>query len=211
MKKVLAGLALVPAVLGVMLGLVLTAALLLPASSVAHTGTPSPTTFGTGTVLTAQQLNDTFSHIHNTFSAGIVDAHISTSAAISHAKLATPALVAKAVLSTTTPCVGAGATGTDCTVGVEYSKFFATSGGAGSGNSALEAAGGGATSGIYQLTLSYTPTNTNFMVEVSSGTAGTYCAVTARATSAPHIQITCRNDAGTATDTNLNIAVFDTD
>lgn len=195
-------------VFAVFVGMTLAAVTGAVSTADAHTGTPSPTTWSSNTILTAQSLNDTIAHLHNTFSAGIVDAHISTSAAIAHTKLATPALVAKAVLSTTTACAGAGAAGTDCTVGVEHSKFFATSGGAGAGNSALEAAG---VAGTYTLTLSYTPTNANFMVLVTAAAATEYCAVTLRQAAAPQIRIECRTDASALTDANFSIVVFDTD
>lgn len=175
--------------------------------AVAHTGSPSPTTWSNGNTLTAANLNDTIAHIHNTFSAGIVDANISTSAAISHAKLARPGLVTKAVLFTTSACAGAGAAGTDCTTGVEQVQFIGTSGGAGSGNSALEANGA---AGSYLMTLNYTPTDTNFGVIAQSMTSQVFCTVTGRSTSAPHITIDCENDASTDTDANLTVTVFDT-
>jgi len=174
----------------------------------AHTGSPSPTTWSAGNTLTAANLNDTVAHLHNTFSGGIVDAHISTAAGISHTKLARPGLVSKAVLFTTTACDGASAAGTDCTTGVEQVQFLATSGGAGAGNSALEAGGA---AGTYTLTLNYTPTNTNYGVLVTSGTTSVWCSVIGRLTIAPHITIACENDASTLTNTNLMVAVFDTD
>lgn len=176
--------------------------------AVAHTGSPSPTTWTNGSQLTATQLNDTVAHLHNTFSAGIIDAHISTSAAIAHTKLATPALVAKAVLTTSTACVGGGAAGTDCTTDVEQSRFLSTSGGAGSGNSALEATG---VTGLYALTLAYTPTDDDFIVLVTSGSSSVWCSVATKAITAPHFQISCEDDTSTLTNTNLNIVVFDTD
>jgi len=187
---------------------VLTLTLAAVPMALAHSGSPSPTTWSNGSTLTAAALNDTISHIHNIFNGGIVDAHVSASAAIAHSKLATPALVAKAVLSTTTACDGSQAAGTDCTTDVAHSKFLASSAGAGNGNSALEAAG---TAGTYFLTLGYTPTNANYTVLVSSGTTSVWCSVTGRATAAPHIGITCESDASSPTNTNLNIVVFDTD
>ncbi len=174
----------------------------------AHSGTPTPTTWSSGNTLTAANLNDTISHLHNTFSAGIVDAHVSTAAAISHSKLATPALVPKAVLSISSTCDAALAAGTDCGVGIEHSKFLSTSGGAGSGNSAVECTG---TAGMYDLTLSYTPTNTNFGVLLTSSTILVFCAVTARSTTAPHMRIRCHTDAAVATNTPFSALVFDTD
>lgn len=174
----------------------------------AHTGSPTAVTWSAGQRLTVDDLNNTVAHLHNTFSAGIVNAHLSTSAAIAHSKLATPALVAKAVLTTSTACVGAGAAGTDCTTDVEHSQFLSTSGGAGSGNSALEASG---SSGLYLLSLSYTPTDDDFIVVVSSGTSSVWCSVAAKSTTAPHFQISCENDASTLTDANINVVVFDTD
>lgn len=192
---------------GFMCFLALTVLLLSPRPASAHTGSPAMVTWSSGQYLTYTDLNNALAHIHNTLSAGIVDANLSSSAAIAHSKLQTPALVSKAVLSTTTACVGAGAAGTDCTVAVEHSKFLSTSGGAGAGNSALEATGN---TGRYDLTLSYTPTDTNFVVNVAAGTLGVYCAVVTRATAAPHMRIHCRTDAAVDTDTNIMVSVFDT-
>lgn len=175
--------------------------------ALAHTGSPSPTTWSAGNTLTAQSLNDTIAHIHNTLSAGIVDSNISTSAAISHSKLARPGLVTKAVLFTTTACAGAGAAGTDCTIGVEQVQFLGTSAGAGTGNSALEANG---TAGSYLLTLNFTPTDTNFGVIAQSMTSQVFCTVTGRSITAPHITLDCENDASADTDANLTVTVFDT-
>lgn len=181
--------------------------------AVAHTGSPAPTVWSSGNTLTAANLNDTVAHIHNTLSGGIVDAHISTSAAIAHSKLARPGLVAKAVLSTTTACVGGGAAGTDCTVGVEQVQFLNTSGGAGVGNSALEAGGA---NGTYILSLNYSPTDANFMINVtSSGTTRRNCGVLTRGAGAPagvgNFTIACWDEATAAlADTNIMVTVFDT-
>jgi hypothetical protein len=175
--------------------------------ALAHTGSPSPTTWSAGNTLTASSLNDTIAHIHNTFSGGIVDAHVSTSAAISHAKLARPGLVAKAVFVTTSTHDGAATPGTDYTTGVEQVQFLGTSGGAGSGNSALEATG---TAGTYQLTLNYNPTDTAFMVLITSHTTSVWCSCTGRSITAPHITIACEDNASTPTNTAFALAVFDT-
>jgi hypothetical protein len=173
----------------------------------AHTGTPSPTTWSSGNPVTYQNLNDTVQHMHNTFSGGIVDAHISSSAAITHSKMARPGLIAKAVFVTTSTMDPSVAAGTDLVTGIEQVQFLSTSGGAGSGNSALEATG---TAGTYQLTLNYTPTDTAFMVLITAHTTSVWCSTTGRSTSAPHITIACENDVSTLTNTAFSIVVFDT-
>lgn len=175
--------------------------------ALAHTGSPSPTTWSAGNTLTVQSLNDTIAHLHNTLSGGIVDAHLSTSAAISHSKMARPGLISKAVFVTTSTLDPAVAAGTDLTTGIEQVQFLGTSGGAGSGNSALEATG---TAGTYQLTLNYTPTDTAFMVLITSHTTSVWCSCTGRSITAPHITIACENDASALTNTAFSLAVFDT-
>jgi hypothetical protein len=101
------------------------------------------------------------------------------------------------------------AQGTDFTTGLEQVQFLGTSGGAGSGNSALEAAAGTA-AGSYQLTLNYNPTDTAFMVLITSHTTSVWCSCTGRSITAPHITISCENDASALTNTAFSIAVFDT-
>lgn len=126
----------------------------------AHTGSPTPTTWSSGNTLTAANLNDTISHIHNTFTAGIVDAHISSSAAIAHSKLATPALVPKAWAVVTTNCNGGAAAWTPC--------------GAFTGSKVTQIAESG-TNGTFCVQLAYTPTDTNFAVIVSTNSANRTC------------------------------------
>lgn len=129
--------------------------------AVAHTGSPTPTVWSSGNTLTATNLNDTIAHMHNTFSGGIVDAHISSSAAIAHSKLATPALVPKAMAVVTANCDGTAAAGTACTFT----------------GSKVTAVGANAAAGTYCVQLAYTPTNANYVVEVTSHTLNATCIV----------------------------------
>ena len=129
----------------------------------AHTGSPTPVTWTAGQRLTVDDLNNTIAHIHNTLSAGIVNANISTSAAIAHSKLATPALVPKAWTIVTANCDGAAAAGTDCTF-------------VGSQVTAVSAQGAG---GVYCVDLAFTP-SASFSAQVTSHLAAQNCIMTDR-------------------------------
>lgn len=152
----------------------------------AHTGSPAIPTFADGNTLTAADLNNAFAHIHNTFSGLITDTHVSSSAAILHSKLAIPALLPKAMAVVTADCDGGSAAGTDCTVG-DSSQIPSADG--------VETTG---TDGVYRVNLSYTPTNTSYVVIVTSHTAAAVCTTlaSARATSAPHFDVRCYDYAG---------------
>lgn len=67
-------------------------------------------TWSAGEVITANDLNANFQHIHNLMVGGhgarLVNSDVSASAAISHSKLATPALIPKAMGGITYPCDG---------------------------------------------------------------------------------------------------------
>ncbi len=67
-------------------------------------------TWSAGEVVTANDLNANFQHIHNLMVGGhgarLVNGDVSASAAISHSKLATPALIPKAMGGIYTPCDG---------------------------------------------------------------------------------------------------------
>lgn len=67
-------------------------------------------TWSAGEVITANDLNANFQHIHNLMVGGhgarLVNGDVSASAAISHSKLATPALIPKAMGGIYTPCDG---------------------------------------------------------------------------------------------------------
>lgn len=148
----------------------------LVTEAIAHSGSPSPTTWSNGQVLTHTALNDTVSHLHNTFSGGIVDAHLSTSAAVQHSKLQFPALVPKAWAVVTADCTGSAAAGTQCTTADLSRVSTITTNGA---------------TGVFRLNLAYTPGNTAFVVLVTSHTSGSYCMADTRATAAPHALIKC--------------------
>ena len=67
-------------------------------------------TWSAGEVITANDLNANFQHIHNLMVGGhgarLVNSDVSASAAISHSKLATPALLPKAMGGIYTACDG---------------------------------------------------------------------------------------------------------
>ncbi len=67
----------------------------------AHTNTvpANMPTFANGQILTADNLNNAFSHVHYTMSGNITNDNISPNAAIVHTKLATPGLVPKALFT----------------------------------------------------------------------------------------------------------------
>jgi hypothetical protein len=159
----------------------------------AHTGSPSPTTWSSGQTLTSTNLNDTIAHIHNTFSAGIVDAHINASAAIAHSKLATPALVPKAWGVVTSNCTGSAAAGTACTNTNSRVTGVVTKG----------------SNGQYCVQLAYTPTDTAFVVQVTSHTAADVCIADTRSTggtlcssTTQHFLVKCFDYTGAAADVN---------
>ncbi len=77
----------------------------LPMQAVlAHSETPSMVTWTVGQKLTYTDLNDAFSHVHNTLSGGLSNTNLSSSAAIAHSKMATPGVLPKSFLYVGTPC-----------------------------------------------------------------------------------------------------------
>lgn len=171
------------------------AALSAPAQG--HSGSPSPTTWSNGQTLTSTALNDTIAHLHNTFTAGITNAHISTSAGIAHSKLATPALVPKAWAYIGGPCDCGAAAGTSCTL-TESSRV-----------ASVKSTG---TAGVCNVTLDYTPSDIDFAVICSSnGTGvGIICNTLSYATGAgPHFQLRLVTDASALTNAIFQFAVFD--
>lgn len=149
-------------------------------------------TWNTGDVLRATDLNANFTAL-KTGKVGsgvtLVNADVSNSAAIAHSKLATPALVPKAWSYIETTCTAGTCTLTDSSQ-VTSITWSAT--------------------GVYNVTLAYTPANNDFAVFVTSHVASTFCAATGQATAAPHVVIRCYSDAGAATDTHFSMLVMDT-
>lgn len=146
-------------------------------------------TWSNGETLKSADLNANFNHIHNLMVGGhgarLVNADVSTTAAIAHSKLATPALVPKAWAALSATC-----TSGTCSLGdssqVTTITFSAT--------------------GVYNVTLAYAPTDTNFLVNVTPRATGTFttptsapiCFVTSTSTTAPHIQVSCVTTTTTA-------------
>jgi hypothetical protein len=161
-------------------------------SAHAHSGTGTFATFSTGETISASKLNGNFTHIHNTFTGGITNTHLSSSAAISHSKLAQPTLVAKAVGKVTVSCDGA--LGTACTI-----------------NSIANVTSivGAGTAGVYNVTLNHTPTATTFGAIVTSHVSDVNCQITGFSTAAPHFVVRCYN-GGATTNSFFTILAFGT-
>jgi hypothetical protein len=182
--------------------------LFLPAGAALATAIKSWTT---GETVRASDLNANFTHLHNTtvgtHGTRLVNADVSTTAAIAHSKLATPAVVPKAFAlvgmpaGVSTPCAGAAAAGTACTINTSSRVTSVLSHG---------------TNGTYRVILSYTPANALFSPLVTSHTASIYCnalgTFTITGTSAvPHFFVECRTDANVLTDAAFSFLVMDND
>lgn len=149
-------------------------------------------TWGTGDVLRATDLNGNFTALNNGKVGGgvqLVNADVSNSAGIAHSKMATPALLPKAWAHVNATC-----TAGTCSLGdssqITSITFSAT--------------------GVYNVTLSYTPANANFAQIVSSHVANVYCVTTATSTSSPHIIVRCYTDTtGAATNSAFSLLVMD--
>lgn len=181
---------------------------LLMAVALAHTGSPSLTTFSNGQVLTASALNDNFGHIHNTLSGGIANAHVSSSAAIQYSKLnlggaltyadfaaATKAYLPRAwaMVDNVSGCDSA-ATGT-CTLNASTAVTSVTT---------------DSTTGQFKINLAYTPTDIWFSAIVTPANSLYQCATLNPAVSAPHLLVTCKDNAGAAVGTMaFTVVVFD--
>lgn len=155
----------------------------------AHTGSPAFVTWSNGQTLRSADLNDAFAHLHNTFSAGIVDAHISSSAAIAHSKLALPTLVPKLMSTVATGC----AAGT-CTQVIS----------AGVATIITHAATG-------QYLATYAGADVNYTVSVTgeSGAAGTTRQCSAGERTSTTLSINCTDGAGTYADSGFHIVLWD--
>lgn len=164
---------------------------LTAAVAYSHTSTGTFTVFGPG-VLNRNQFNDTLAHIHDTFAGNIKNVHISASAAIVHTKLAQPNLIPKAVAQVTATC-NAG-TSTTCLL-------------LNLGN--VNLVKGAGTTGVYNVTLSYTPISSNFPVLVTSHLSAVLCIASGFSTSAPHFTVRCHDSTtGTPADSFFSIAAY---
>lgn len=156
-------------------------------------------TWSTGETLKASDLNANFQHLHNSMVGGhgarLVDADVNAAAAIAHSKMATPALLPKAIAQMTTCVCADAADATTCTLGLSSRVTSIKSGG---------------TAGTCRVTLAYTPSNTNFVVNVTPyGTSNRSCYVISKSTSAPHFVVTCTDLAAGAAETAFDISVWD--
>jgi len=166
-------------------GAALLLALCIWSPVLAHTSTPAFTVWSPGQGLTATALNDSLAHLHNTFSGGIVDAHISSTAAISVSKLARPDLLPRswAYTSGATNVPGAILT-SGLTTSLTYTR--------------------GAGAGVFTYTLSPARPNANYMLVVTgqgiaAAAADNFgCHVRSRTTTGGSIE--CYNAAGALAD-----------
>lgn len=176
------------AILGVILGCFFG---LLTGPARAHSGAPSGTVWMDGSTLSATSLNNTVAHIHNTFTAGIIDSHISPNAAIQHSKLAQPTLVSKAMGAYVCPWDGGACSLTEDTNVTSVTPTDA---------------------GVYAVTLDYTPTDSVFTTFVTPTqetlSAGLACSVFGLSTAAPHLNVFC-HIAGTGTNSGFSLMVMD--
>lgn len=140
-------------------------------------------TFANGEALTATNLNQPFAHIHSTMVGGhgarLVDADVNASAAIAQSKIANYRVFPRAVgwvNSLSDTCLSNNAACTS-TTGTNVTSITRVS------------------SGVWNVVLSYNPTDTNFGVMVTpieaSSTAGRACSVSDRAASGNHFQVEC--------------------
>lgn len=155
-----------------------------------HSGSPSPTIWSSGQVLTYTALNNTIAHIHNTFDEGITNAMISGTASIEHTKLQVPALIPKAWAYVASTC-----SASPCTLAASSTVTSIARTGA----------------GVYTVTLAFTPQNAAFAPNATSMTAALYCAATGPATAAPHFTVRCYDATGAAADAGFNFTVMDND
>lgn len=158
--------------------------------SLAHSGSGSCGKFAEGDAFSAAAWNScVYSHLHGTFTAGITDSNIATGAGISDNKMAFNLRLPKAVAD-----MGA----TVCTVGT------CTLAGSVRVTSIVFSA-----TGVYNVTLGYTPVSTGFFAIPVSHTASVFCIADTPAVSTPHFKIKCYSDAGVATNAAVGFTVFD--
>lgn len=161
-------------------------------SALAHTyaGAPAYHHWVVGEQLLSSDLNNTFDHIHNTFSGNIADAHISATAAIQHSKMQFPQVLPKAVAYVAPDC-----TTNPCTMAF---------------NTRISniARGGG---GNYIVTLGYMAHDNVYGIVTTPATAGNAIACVSTAISLTTYGVVCYDAAKVATDTGFITTVFDND
>lgn len=170
----------------------------------AHEASPAPTTFQNGQALTAQQLNDTFAHTHNTVAAmvsgGIVDANIAADAAIGTTKLAAVDFIPKGYLRMTGACTGGGTAGDPCTMNVSKGSFLAASG------YGVKKSG---TAGRWQIHSSSPRYLNNPIVTASSQSSSVTCNPVDFASTNPQFYIECRTlSTGVLTDALFTVVMW---
>jgi hypothetical protein len=192
---------LTPVFLAAFLAGVVASWLIVPAA-LAFTLNPPLKVWTTGETLKATDLNSNFSTIANAATRLLVNADFSATGALAHSKLATPALIAKAQglisAGTDTPPTYAICAASPClvTAGSKITSVTRVS------------------TGLYNVTLAYTPANTQFNVQaiiVAGGATVVKCRPQTFATSAPQFQITCTDTAAAVADTAFSLVVYDDD
>lgn len=169
-------------------------------------------TWSNGEILSSTDLNSNFSHVHSQAEALITDSKVDSSAAIAHSKLATPALLPKAfgsvgLVNGPTPCDGAAAAGTACTVALSSRVMSVKSYGS---------------TGEYCIELSYNPADVNYSVLASAHETNRRCYASVLSSGAPgscngsagdlHIRVRCESTtAAAATNSVFSFIVLDDD
>lgn len=160
-------------------------------------------TWSTGETLTSADLNANFAHIHNLMVGGhggrLLDADVNAGAAIASSKLAGYRLLPRAWVQVGDPTSGGAvcAAGT-CTLAAQQNVTSVA----------------WVSTGVYNVTLAYTPSNANFMAianAVDSSGSDIYCMVRSLSAAAPHAVISCQDAAAVQTDSKPALVVYDND
>lgn len=177
-------------------------AYMIEAPVYAHAGSPSMTTFSSGQVLTAAALNDNFSHLHNTFTNGITNAHVNSAAAIAYSKLNLTNSIVRADFNSTiaallprawvTVANGAVCAADPCTLG------------AGSGVSAVNWSG----AGLYAITLSTARPDNNYGI-IATCVESLDCRCVGLPSTTTVFGVDCFNAAGAAANKRFTVMLMD--
>jgi len=166
----------------------------------AHNQTPAASTFSTGQTLTAQSLNDTVAHLHNTLTGGILNENISPLASIDTTKLAAVDFIPKGYARITSTCTGSTTAGTACTMNVNKGSFLAT------GGWGIKTSG---QLGRYQVHTSSPRFGGNPIVLVTSNTAGIWCNAVDFANSVnPQFYVECKASGNTYADALFTVVMW---
>lgn len=152
-------------------------------------------TWSNGDTLSASDLNSNFQHIHNAMVGGhgarLVDADVSTSAAIGYSKIQNGRGIARAWARVGPSACTAGTCTLNSSMNVTSITFTST--------------------GVYDLTLNYTATNSSYAAIAQAELSTGFCQ--AIPTSTTHVTISCLETDGTPAAINqpFDVFVFDND